>query len=139
MLTFQVNGKALELSIPDGSSAGDVLEVRVGDGGEQEEECLTNDKKRKRNAKEEGFTERPLGDSIMSFKTSTSDRELKIALNLPSSSSESGHRVYQQAGDGDGTHAMAWPAGLELARRMERIRSQIDVKQTFCTMLGKIK
>lgn len=95
-LTFRVDGAELELQVPLGSVPGDALEIQVGGCGDSvAEDDLDQD--------ESSEIQIPLSNGvILQFSTTASNGE-------------------DYNDDNDGTHAMAWPAGLEMARRMDQL------------------
>ena len=98
-LCFVVNGIELELCIPEGTRPSDVLEISVGGGDpvSQEEETVEH------NQDSDDVTRIPLTkDKILVLSHQIPKRNEET--NLPSTSDE----------NADGTHAMAWPAGLQL-------------------------
>lgn len=88
-LSFVVGGNELELTVPQGSLPGDVLEIQVGDDTAED-----NDDKEE----QEEITRVPLDN----------DKTLVLHHCAPAD-------YAMKETDADGTHAMAWPAGLELA------------------------
>jgi predicted nicotinamide N-methyase len=110
-LTFVVEGNELELHVPEGANAGEILEIQVGgaapetEGAEQEQE--------------EEVTRIALDDNIM----------LVLYHHVPESDQKD---EKDTACDADGTHAMAWPAGLELVRCLSSLPSdtQKDMQES---------
>lgn len=99
MLSFVVGGNELELTIPEGSLPGDVLEIQLA----KDETGENNDDKEETDI----ITRVPLDD----------DKTLVLHHFVPADN-HSGNDETDIADDydDDGTHAMAWPAGLELAK-----------------------
>lgn len=105
-LTFSVNGQTLEIVVPVGSQSGDVLEIQVGGDGaaEMEEE---------EDAEEGG----PVSIQLSSGK------EIVLYGELPNG---------ETTGDednSDGTHAMAWPAGLAFVKYLNGTGSQKLIRE----------
>ena len=94
--SFVVGGNELELTIPDCSFPGDVLEIQLGD----DETAKDNDDKEDQDI----VTRVPLDN----------DKALVLHHGVPADK----YTWKATSEDDDGTHAMAWPAGLELAKFM---------------------
>ena len=99
-LTFAVNGNELEIPIPEGSNPGDVLQlqIQVDDKDEDEDE--------EENSQDSGVTRIQLHSSV--------GVTLEIHNEVPCTKVENNEKK-----DGaDGTFAMAWPAGIHLAKEI---------------------
>jgi predicted nicotinamide N-methyase len=111
-----VGGNELELSVPEGSAPGDVLEIQVGetaephDDGETEEETTIT------------TTRVPL------------DNEKTLVLHHcpPADDDDDDHETLLKDDDADGTHAMAWPAGLQLVKFM------LGIKEEECAQIQHV-
>jgi predicted nicotinamide N-methyase len=88
-LNFCVGGNELELTVPPGSAPGDILEIQVGETTQDDDET------------EETITRVPLDDE-----------KTLVLHHCPPTNEPSNDD------DADGTHAMAWSAGLELVKFM---------------------
>jgi predicted nicotinamide N-methyase len=94
-LSFFVGENELELTVPEGSAPGDVLEIQVG---EETAEAAHHE-----HEKEETMTRVPLD----------SEKTLVLHHHCPPAKDQ----IFKNDDDdADGTHAMAWPAGVELAK-----------------------
>ena len=130
-LAFQYGDQEFEVLVPDGSVAGDVLRIQVGERGPTDDGGISNEegaKSQKSSLLEElgggetGEAEEssPIdntdgddieivrlgGDGVRKTKTDPA------VLKLRSSQKTQGH------GDGDGTSVMVWPAGRILAEAL---------------------
>lgn len=95
-LTFVVDGAELELTVPEGASVGQVLELQVG-CGVQEEETIEREK----------VTRIALHDNKL----------LELHHHLPAANNNNNNQDDDDDDKtADGTHAMAWPAGRELQK-----------------------
>ena len=126
MLSFVVGGNELELTIPEGSLPGDVLEIQLGNDetGEDKDDKEENDI----------ITRVPLDD----------DKTLVLHHCVPADyhswNDETDIADDDDYDDDDGTHAMAWPAGLELAKFIcfEKSNTQISSVLELGSGLGVV-
>lgn len=102
-LSFVVDESELELTLPEGVCAGEILEIQVGDGGEEAAAEQDNDNA----GEEQQVTHVPLQD----------EKILLLHHVAPESGEETKNSNKSDAND-DGTHAMAWPAGQELVKSL---------------------
>jgi predicted nicotinamide N-methyase len=106
-LTFSVNGQTLEIVVPVGSQSGDVLEIQVGGDDPAEMEA------------EEGAEEE---EGPISIQLS-SGKEIVLHGELPNGETTS------DEDNSDGTHAMAWPAGLALVKYLNGTESHKLIRE----------
>jgi len=111
-LTFLHSGQELEFPIPKGSKPGDILEILLGgagDDGDSDGDVDENDDTNSipKSLKDPKVTKVPLHSSI--------GKTLDIYSSIPTTTvaKTDDDEVQNEA---DGTNAMAWPAGLHLAK-----------------------
>jgi predicted nicotinamide N-methyase len=106
-LSFIVDGQILEMEVPPGSQPGDVMEIQVGEGGASSSDGNEEDAE--------------MGESSQrnsSVRLSTGEI-LHIFTSLPTTAVDGEATYCHVSHEGvlcDGTHAMAWPAGLALVK-----------------------
>jgi predicted nicotinamide N-methyase len=98
-LTCMVEGKELEIPIPDGSKPGDVLEIRLGDPGDDSPGDASD-------PHEDAMIERIVNGKMLMFSTKCLEHE---PTKDPSVNDQGSHHTH------DGTHAHPWPAGMSMA------------------------
>ena len=98
-LTFTVDGTELELAVPDRANAGQVLQIQVVCGAPQHA---------------------PDEEEVTRVAINDNDTMLVLHHCIPANDND-------KNSDADGTHAMAWPAGLELAKCLSSLPS--DTKE----------
>jgi predicted nicotinamide N-methyase len=104
-LTFHVDGAELELQVPLGSAPGDTLEIQVGGSDDSvTEDDLDQD--------ESNEIQIPLSNGVILQLSTTAS----VSNGQDNDNNNNDDNV-----NNDGTHAMAWPAGLEMSRRMDQL------------------
>jgi predicted nicotinamide N-methyase len=109
-LSFIVDGQTLEIEVPPGSQPGDVMEIQVGGGGGVASSSS--------DAYEEDAEMGESSQSNSSVRLSSGEI-LHIFTSLPTPSTDGEANYCNTSHEGvlcDGTHAMAWPAGLALVK-----------------------
>lgn len=99
-LTFCVNGEEMEIPIPQGSAAGQILEIMIGDASGE------NDIVEEDDSSSEDQTIVPLHESIQTT--------IRIYHKIPRDDLEGTNETTSLPCDG--TYEMVWPTGLSLAK-----------------------
>ena len=107
-LTFVVDGQEMEVPVPFGTKVGDMLEIQV-------------DSNERRDDENDLITKVDLG----------SGRILELSSELPKDAADENNDDDKEC---DGTHALPWAAGFEIARRMDEI--DLDYKPKRVLELG---
>ena len=129
-LTFSVEGSEVEINVPEGVRVGDVLQIQV-DSGNDDNNCKGNGaideehEKKQQYTKESNSTQDASnGEDLEEYQVPLHE-SLGITLEMKCSISSEPEKVEEgntdkkdssRASNGDGTYAMAWPAGLHLAK-----------------------
>ncbi|KAI2511472.1 lysine N-methyltransferase [Fragilaria crotonensis] len=108
-LTFVVNGQELEVPVPYGSKPGDVLEIQVADNERDDDG-------------DDLITKVDLGGGII----------LELNSEIPNDvAPEESADFDLDDDDCDGTHALPWAAGFEIARRLNEIDFDVHPKRVL--------
>jgi len=103
-VTFIFNGQEMEIPIPEGSKPGDVLQIQLG--GSDNDEDGPQDSDTSKSAKDSEVTQVQLHSSV------------GVVLDIYSSIPDAEENDEEENDGADGTYAMAWPAGLHLAKHI---------------------
>ena len=118
-LSFSVDGHILEMEIPLGSKSGDVLQIQVGGGNDDEDmDVDDNDDDNNDNVERQNASERMV-ESSPSSTTATRIQLSSGATIHRSSQLPANEHIRGTPGSDDGTHAMAWPAGRTLVKYID--------------------
>lgn len=107
-LTFAVDGKELEIPVPEGSRPGDVLEIQIGGStnGDTGSEKESEDQ-------EDGYTIELSNGKTLTFATCCPSKHQQQREDPCTKATSSG---FSNENIDDGTHNHPWPAGMEMAR-----------------------
>lgn len=114
-LTFNVNGNDLEIAIPEGSKAGDVLQIQVQ--VESDEEDIDGSKDATQDDDDDG------DDDVTKVLLKNLGITLELHNKIPSSVEASSFKDKGETSEEgqikcDGTFAMPWQAGIHLAQHI---------------------
>jgi predicted nicotinamide N-methyase len=108
-LTFVVNGQELEVPVPFGSKPGDVLEIQVDNNERQDDE-----------------------NDLITMVDLGGGRILELNSELPKDFADQNQTDDNDDDDEcDGTYALPWAAGFEIARRFNEIDFEVQPKRVL--------
>eukprot|EP00571_Detonula_confervacea_P006953 CAMPEP_0172320620 /NCGR_PEP_ID=MMETSP1058-20130122/40970_1 /TAXON_ID=83371 /ORGANISM="Detonula confervacea, Strain CCMP 353" /LENGTH=455 /DNA_ID=CAMNT_0013035915 /DNA_START=32 /DNA_END=1399 /DNA_ORIENTATION=+ len=125
-LTFEYDGNELEVLIPAGSVAGDVLKIQVGVAGDNSASCEGGDNTAGEDGNDANHESKPTTSNLMDELggvDETSDNKPTSSKNRKRSgglkNEDDGNLESSiKCDEGDGTHGMVWASGTLLAQAL---------------------